>query len=1173
METMSPQQESTGQSRSASLTGEVKVCALPENKKKMKSLTQRRQSAPSLVISKALTRTRTISREACLSPISPEACPLVQSFLGGSRLFIAHGHVQMKTGLQTQERHLFLFNDILLVTKAKSSTHFKLKAQVRVSEMWTASCMEEVCEGSTSAERSFVMGWPISNCVATFSSTEQKDRWLHLIQSQIREEKEKDEPKTVPLKIFMKDTESCAYSKTLQVSNSDSATEVIRMALQQFGISTSVRDYRLWVISCKDAAPYPLIGHEFPFSIKMSHIREPSSHVAGKEAASPAGQQGVGLSGRPPLDSQCQFILKPSHAAEGHSLMDPLSKTFKRKRSLLNWAFWKGSTTHLDGPPPSPTSPQPGMLFGLPLSAVCQGDTLPKPIMDMLDVLFHHGPYTRGIFRRSASAKACRELRDKLDSGAQDIQLEHEAIFVIAAVFKEFLRNIPGSLLCQDLYNQWVGVLDAAGEGEEERVQATQRLVQRLPVEHQLLLRHVLTVLHCVDRHSDDNQMNAFNLSVCIAPSMLWAPAPSSPEIEGGYTKKVSEVVCFLIENHAKVLRDDGTAHFREFPQKRGSSDQGSDVSSFQMNDSSYDSLENELNDDTESAFQDLRRRRDKQDNWSRDSVITLSDCDLDQPDARPDPEPDLLQLPPLAHSRKFIPAIRQPHPRPHPYGDMTGQDLLCPPGSGRRLRRSSEPNIRHPPACLPGFPQEHSPVIRKASYDAVTADTKKEEGEEEDEEVFVGHICSLNLNSQMEPENIQDVQKDRNQDRKTTQSTAGRKHKQPPPLRLDASCSSLSSPATSPSASSMSSLDSAFSQYSTDYAVFTPNESCGSSHGAQGSTSPYSPPFTSSSTPCPATSSPTPSSQFSVTVPVLPIAQPKETSDWVQHRTAHGLHPNTWLKRDSRLSLLQKDRVSQESAKEKEPSGSPSTGLHSRPAGACTGQDETNDKRDRKRSQNHGGLSKRRSSCPPTYQQAILQIQKLPFFQAKDKTPTVKEPQQLHGQASVHRLPVGSDSTGSAETCSNMAASGSDCSQPPQAVFFGQSQSCVTLRKWPTHPLSPPTAFPRRASEPSVVLSSSQEEPTHRSVPDCRLRVSAVDIHHDRAGRDEEMRFCLSPSATRAVEKYFSAHTDPEVCLSRSQEVAWAIVQGKREWQSRRCSDPKFDDFDQMLFAEESYV
>ncbi|GAA6219154.1 rho GTPase-activating protein 20-like [Lates japonicus] len=57
---MSPQQGTMGQNRSDSLTGESK--ALTDNKKKMKTLAQRRQSAPSLVISKALTRSRSTSR-------------------------------------------------------------------------------------------------------------------------------------------------------------------------------------------------------------------------------------------------------------------------------------------------------------------------------------------------------------------------------------------------------------------------------------------------------------------------------------------------------------------------------------------------------------------------------------------------------------------------------------------------------------------------------------------------------------------------------------------------------------------------------------------------------------------------------------------------------------------------------------------------------------------------------------------------------------------------------------------------------------------------------------------------------------------------------------------------------------------------------------------------------
>ena len=59
-------------------------------------------------------------------------------------------------------------------------------------------------------------------------------------------------------------------------------------------------------------------------------------------------------------------------------------KSFKRKRSLINWPFWKGSNCQLDSLPLSPTSllPTQGRLFGRPLSSVCSSDHgLPKPVM------------------------------------------------------------------------------------------------------------------------------------------------------------------------------------------------------------------------------------------------------------------------------------------------------------------------------------------------------------------------------------------------------------------------------------------------------------------------------------------------------------------------------------------------------------------------------------------------------------------------------------------------------------------------------------------------------------------------------------------------------------------------------------------------------------------------
>ncbi|XP_061548643.1 rho GTPase-activating protein 20-like isoform X2 [Phycodurus eques] len=1028
MESMSPQQQQQGAAmgRSGSDSVAGNNASLADSKK---TLAQRRQSAPSLVISKALTRSRSTSRESYLTPVSPESCGLVQSFLSESpgQAFLGHVQVQMKMGLQTQDRHLFLFTDALIVTKTKSSSHFKVKARVRVCEMWTAACVEEVCEGSTSLERSFVLGWPTCNCVATFSSEEHKEKWLLLIKSRINEGKEKDEPKTVPLKIFAKDIGNCAYAKTLAVNNTDDTNDVIGMALMQFGIAGCVKDHRLWVSSSKDEPPYPLIGHEFPFSIKMSHIRDGGGSRG--DASSPCDCPEVQLLDRClPPDTQCHFILRPSKVT--HSA-DPLvdaaqPKSFKRKRSLINWPFWRGSSSQLDiaAPPLSPTSPGPaipGHLFGRPLASVCTQDTgLPKPVMDMLVFLYMEGPYTRGVFRRSAGAKACRELRERLDAGTDDGEISSQSVFVVAAVLKDFLRSIPGSLLCSDLYDQWTVAMDS--EGSDDVTGEVHRLLRLLPAENLLLLRHVAAVLYRIQGYAHDNQMNAFNLSVCIAPSMLWAPTPGTPEMEGEGAKKVCELVRFLIENCTAVLGDDVTLLFSNFSPKGGGSEHSSDASSFQMNDSSYDSLENELNDEPESPCQDqlpLRDKRDKPDSRSRDSVLTLSDC---EPDAEGRADDLLLQLPPLARPRRFSPATRQPRVR-HANG-VSSQ------GASRRLRRSSEPAL----AALTGGRLP----LRKASYDAAM------EGEEEEEEFLEKELKGLHLNSEQD------------------QNSGWRKSKQAPPpsLRLDASCSSLSSPATSPTGSSLSSLDSAFSQYSTDYGAIPPGDA--------------------------------------------PLRSPRCSPPQKDPRP--GAHPNTWIKKDHRLSLKQ-----------------PLNGHASEDLPPSTGT--------------QNGTPNRRSSSPPSYQQALLQLQcTSPFYKGADKPLTVRELRLLHDTP-----PVGTDTV-----------------QPPMGVFYGQSSTTLVLKRQKSHSLTLPVqsrTLPRRRSEP--VCHPSKTGTVDR--PRACLRVSDVEP--------------LSPSANRTVRDYFSTTGDAAGCARRSQEVALAIAQAKREWHSRQCSEPQLDDFDQLFFAEESYV
>ncbi|XP_027866098.1 rho GTPase-activating protein 20-like isoform X1 [Xiphophorus couchianus] len=638
-----------------------------DNKRRTKFQDYRRQSAPSLVITKALTRSKTLSRESVSFPTCPETCPLVRSFLTGSeRFFLLYGHAQLKTGMQTQDRHLFLFSDVLVIAKAKSANNFKQKDQVRVCETWTAGCTDEVCEGSTNPDRSFVMGWPTWNCVALFSSAEQKERWLSLLKSRIKEEKEKEEPKTIPLRVYGKGLNTFAVTKTLPVSNWDSANEVIRLALQQFGIIGNVKDFQLWVVSKRDNTPYPLIGHEFPFSIQMSHVK--SSAVqggGGRDAAAPPADRQMAMQvEQMQVYKQCQFILKPRPAEppQHHPLADFSQKSFKRRRSLVGWAFWRGSASHLNEPPPAGDAP--GRLFGRPLSSVCVDGALPKPIMDMLVFLYHEGCWTRGIFRRSAGARAVRELRESLDGGDSELPLTKEHVFIIAGVFKDFLRRIPGSLLGCEVYEEWMDVLEEEDD-EEEQVLDIKRMIGRLAKENALLLRHLLAVLHAVQVKAQENQMTSFNLSVCIAPSLLWPPgAPCSPEVEGRGAKKVCELIRFMIDHCEQILGEEPSILFGGLPRRRSREEGSLESWVYPLTDSSYDSLENELDDSSGGSPGFCRRPLRPS---SLDSILTFSDYDQDPEAPTAETSPSLeaqhsqrrrCSEPAIAYAARFCPYI-----------------------------------------------------------------------------------------------------------------------------------------------------------------------------------------------------------------------------------------------------------------------------------------------------------------------------------------------------------------------------------------------------------------------------------------------------------------------------------------------------------------------------------
>jgi len=463
------------------------------------------------------------------TPSSPAAKSTAGAVDADKRQFIMETPVQFINGLQSQERHLFLFNDLLLIAKARSSGNFKLKDKVRISELWLATCVDDVAEVTKSRDTSFVIGWPTINVVATFSSAVLRDLWWNKLGQVIQDERQK-EPKATTIQVTYHDAvQGIEYFKTLSVSCAETVRDCIKLVLSHLEMpAADAGAFRLWVkTGASDESPYPLFGHELPFAIKMNCIREfvnnddgfDLDHCNNIYSADPA--------------TRCQFILRSVQkanynvagvngskaSAKGKAKKSPtrIQRVFRRVQSKPDSLEILGTSPGSNG---SGSGAGAGALFAQQLTKICSGDQLPQPIIDMLVELRNKGSQTVGIFRKSANARQVREMRERIDSG-EEMDWSNVSAVVTAVVFKDFLRSLPDSLLGSAMYDQWLQV--ATMDSIEAALDKIKALCERLPSANISLLRHFLCVLLHISNSSSVNMMSASNLAVCVGPSLLWA--------------------------------------------------------------------------------------------------------------------------------------------------------------------------------------------------------------------------------------------------------------------------------------------------------------------------------------------------------------------------------------------------------------------------------------------------------------------------------------------------------------------------------------------------------------------------------------------------------------------------------------------------------------------------
>uniref|UniRef100_UPI003AAD1031 rho GTPase-activating protein 6-like isoform X2 n=1 Tax=Centroberyx gerrardi TaxID=166262 RepID=UPI003AAD1031 len=163
---------------------------------------------------------------------------------------------------------------------------------------------------------------------------------------------------------------------------------------------------------------------------------------------------------------------------------------------------------------------------------------VPRVVDSCCQHLEKYGLQTVGIFRVGSSKKRVRQLREEFDRGV-DVPLDEEhSVHDVAALLKEFLRDMPDPLLTKELYTAFINtmMLDL-----DEQQSVTQLLIYLLPACNSDTLHRLLEFLSTVADHAHDrqdkdrqemtgNKMTSLNLATIFGPNLLHKQKSSDKE-------------------------------------------------------------------------------------------------------------------------------------------------------------------------------------------------------------------------------------------------------------------------------------------------------------------------------------------------------------------------------------------------------------------------------------------------------------------------------------------------------------------------------------------------------------------------------------------------------------------------------------------------------------------
>ncbi|XP_052004444.1 rho GTPase-activating protein 6-like isoform X3 [Xyrauchen texanus] len=179
---------------------------------------------------------------------------------------------------------------------------------------------------------------------------------------------------------------------------------------------------------------------------------------------------------------------------------------------------------------------------------------VPRVIDSCCQHLEKYGLQTVGIFRVGSSKKRVRQLRKEFDRGSDVVLDRQHSVHDVAALLKEFLRDMPHPLLTRELYTAFI---NCAYLNCADQHTLMQLLICLLPACNCDTLQCLLHFLSNVANHAEDsldtdgqevigNKMTSLNLATIFGPNLLHKQKSSEKEFSVQSSARVEDSAAII---------------------------------------------------------------------------------------------------------------------------------------------------------------------------------------------------------------------------------------------------------------------------------------------------------------------------------------------------------------------------------------------------------------------------------------------------------------------------------------------------------------------------------------------------------------------------------------------------------------------------------------------------